>query len=154
MSADVLLDTASINSAWIDSQIGILKLDSAKVALSVVRDLHLDRDAEFVGSDAASEKPKSKSKRQAAAGTPVEQAAASTPVEQAPADALEAQAASVLASRIEVKRDSAGAGSGSGSSGSESANAGSGSSSTEGSSSQNQDEQHAGAERETAETAA
>src|SRR5262249_43939 len=42
VSGDALLDTASINSAWIDSQIGILKLDSAKVASSVVRDLHLD----------------------------------------------------------------------------------------------------------------
>src|SRR5215813_11351158 len=79
VSGDALLDTASINSAWIDSQIGILKLDSAKVASSVVRDLHLDRDPEFVGSDTGGEKPKSELE-------------------------LIQQAASVLASRLEVKR--------------------------------------------------
>jgi succinoglycan biosynthesis transport protein ExoP len=82
VSADVLLDTASINSAWFDSQIGILRLDSAKVASSVVRDLHLNRDPEFVGSDGGSEEPKSESE-------------------------LLQRAASVLASRLELKRVSA-----------------------------------------------
>jgi HSP20 family protein len=56
--------------------------------------------------------------------------------------------------RIEVKRDSAQAGSGSSSSASESANASSGSSSTEHRSDQSQNQERAGAQRETAETAA
>jgi succinoglycan biosynthesis transport protein ExoP len=79
VSRDVLLDTASISSAWIDSQIRILKSDSTKVASSVVRDLHLDSDAEFVGSDEGTEKPRSESER------------------------IE-QAAGVLANRLDVKR--------------------------------------------------
>ncbi len=56
--------------------------------------------------------------------------------------------------RIEVKRDSARAGSGAPSGASESSNAGSGSSSTGGRSGETQDEQRAGAQRETADTAA
>ena len=56
--------------------------------------------------------------------------------------------------RIEVKRDSSGQGSGSRSNASESANASSGSSSSERRSDQSQDQQRAGAQRETADTAA
>ena len=77
VSGDALLDTASINSAWIDSQLGILKLESEKLALSVARDLQLARDPEFVGSDIGSEKPEPE---------------------------LLQRAASALASRLEVKR--------------------------------------------------
>src|SRR5262252_7001943 len=77
VSGDALLDTASINSAWIDSQLGILKLESEKLALSVARDLQLAREPEFVGSDIGSEKPEPE---------------------------LLQRAASALASRLEVKR--------------------------------------------------